>query len=332
MKKLVKVLDIDFRVMMVDDEPVPLPHDKFSVRQVNSVWHGGKYYLFGDIVQWNNPHHPASYGSNIGVYSSPDGRKWTYHGLVLTGGRKGQWDYGGVATPTACRFRGKFYVVYSGRAQKDGTSERFLGLAMAEEPLGPFRKLPDPIFRDGCAEGKARFDDPCLVTRPGDNRLHLYYRHLDLDQRVDGHSTYTTRLRTTTDPKHEWSKDTVVLRPDVENGYWMLETVDVKWINGQFVLLVLDNFRDAQMWVSVDGAHFERCRLNNIEDQVEFVRDKVKLSDQLPFTAHIPGLLLDGKGECHFMNATHVNDSKGHYTQWIYRIRCNGGNATRKRL
>ena len=310
--------DIDFRVTMLDDDPEPLPTGKFSVRQVNSVWHDGKYYLYVDIVRWDNPNHPASYGSDIGVYSSPDGRQWRYHGLILTGGNKGQWDYGGVATPTACRFRGKFYVVYSGRAQKNYASERFLGLAVADKPLGPFRKLAEPIFRHEESPG-ARLDDPCLETRPGDDKLYLYYR---------GPGSKMICLRTSTDPEHEWSKDTVVVRPDVKKGFWMLETVDVKWINGQFVLLVLDNSRNAQMWVSVDGVHFKRCRLKNLEDHVDFVRDKVKLTERLPFTAHIPGFLLDGKGQCHFVNAAHVNDSEGHYTQWIYRVKCTGGVAT----
>ena len=309
--------NIDFRVKMLDAdaEAVPLPTDGFSVRQMNSLWHDGKYYVYGDVIGWTNPKHPDSYGSTIGVFCSPDGRKWTYHGEVLKGGGQGKWDYGGVATPGICELGGKFYLAYSGRQNKDGTGERFLGLAVATEPLGPFRKLPKPIFPlEGYPNAQPCFDDPCMVTHPEEQKVYLYYRYARRPEGdIKAAGDYTIRLRTSTDPEQSWSEPKIVLRPTRT----VVETIEAKWIDGQFVLVVLDYAPGAAMYVSTDGVHYQRCRLKNFSNHVRFTRPSV--------CTHLPGLLVDGQGKCRFMNTAGLTDSKNHFTQWIYRVECTGG-------
>ena len=306
--------DVNFRVTMLDDDAVPLPTREFSVRQMNSLWHDGKYYVYADIIGWDNPHHPASYDSPTGVFSSPDGRKWTYHGLVVSAGSKGEWDHGGACCPGACKFRDKFYVAYSSIQGKNNLGKRLLGLAVAAEPLGPFRKLPGPMFPlEGYPKDDAYFADPCLVTRPGDDQLYLYYRY---SRRVKGAASgahdYTIRLRTSTDAERRWSEPKIVLRPTSNGG--VVETIEAKWIDGQFVLVVLDYAPGAAMYVSTDGVHYERCRLKNFRDHVKFTRSSV--------CTHLPGLLVDGQGKCRFMNTAGLTDSQGHFTQWIYPVQC----------
>ena len=310
--------DVGLHISLLGGDAVPLPANGFSVRQMNSQWHDGKYYVYADIIAWDNPKHPDSYGSTIGVFSSPDGRKWTYHGDVLKGGEQGKWDYGGVATPGICRFRGKFYLAYSGRQMKDGRGERFLGLAVADEPLGPFRKLPHPIFPlEGYPGAQPCFDDPCLVTRPGGDKMYLYYRYARRPEGdIKAAGDYTVRMRTTTDPEKSWSEDTIILRP---GGTAVLETVDAKWIDGQFVLVVLDYSPLAAMYVSTDGVHYQRCRRKNFRDHVPYTRSS-------PCT-NLPGLLVDGEGKCRFINTAGVTDSKGHFTQWIYPVECTSDSA-----
>ena len=210
-----------FRIAQLPGDPVPLPADGYSVRQINGLWHDGVYYVYADVIGWDNPAHPASYGSSIGAYSSPDGRKWKYHGLVVSGGEKGTWDYGGVATqPGAVKFKDKFYVAYSGRAKKNGRGARYLGLAVSSSPLGPFTKIPSPkipspIFpAEGHAGKPPCYDDPCLVTHPDGDKLYLYYRHanwIDPTANTSGAENYSIRLRTTEDPEQGWSESTIVV-------------------------------------------------------------------------------------------------------------------------
>lgn len=310
--------DTSFRVSMLEGEAVPLPTDRFSVRQVNSLWHDGKYYIYADVIGWDNPKHPASYGSSIGVYSSPDGRQWAYHGIVVAPGAEGKWDFGGVATPGAIKHRGKFYVFYSGREKKNGLGDRLLGLAVAEKPTGPFRKLTEPIFPlEGHPQDGPCFDDPCLAARPGDDKVYLYYRYARWRNRKPEAYDYSIRLRTSTDPEKSWSDSKIVVGP--EAGGNVVETIDAKWINGQFVLVVLDYRPGAAMYVSTDGETFRRCKKKSFSDHVTFTRSS-------PCT-HLPGLLTDDQGRCRFMNTAGVTDDQGHFTQWIYPIECTGGPA-----
>ncbi|HJN15730.1 MAG TPA: exo-alpha-sialidase [Armatimonadota bacterium] len=306
----------DLTIAMLDAQPVPLPTQEFSVRQVNALWHDGKHYIYADIIPWANPKHPDSYGSSIGAFSSPDGRQWSYHGEVVAAGSEGEWDYGGVATPGACTLGGRFYVAYSGREKKDGRGRRFLGLAVADTPLGPFRKAGPPIFPlDGHPQDTPCFDDPCLVVGPG-GKLHLYYRYARWRGGTGGACDYTIRLRTSEDAGRTWPEPTVILRPENPDG--VLETIEAKYLHGRFVLFVLDyvDGANAAMYVSRDGVAFERCAQRCVED-----------GDGMAFgmgsvCTRLPGLIPDGDGECGLMNAAGVIDEAGHFTQWIYRIRC----------
>ena len=59
-------------------------------------------YAYADIVRWDDPFYPISYSSEVGVFSSPDGRTgWVYHGIVVSKGPPGSWDGAGIASPGA---------------------------------------------------------------------------------------------------------------------------------------------------------------------------------------------------------------------------------------
>jgi len=299
----------DFRITQLPGDAVPLPTDGFSVRQMNSLWHDGTYYVYADVIDWTNPKHPDSYGSSIGAYSSPDGVSWTYHGEILSGGKKGEWDRGGVATPGAAKFQDKFYLAYSGRQLANGSGERCIGLAVAGTPLGPFTKMPPIASQTGYPNSQPCFDDPQLVTRPGDDKMYMYYRYA---RRPDGSSTgaydYTIRLKMTTDPAHGWSDPRIILKPHPD-GIDKIETVDAKWIDGQFVMMVLEYRVGQCLHVSADGEKYHRCTLPNFGNHVSLYRPNP--------AASLSGLLVDGEGKLRFVNTVGFTDSKRHYTQWI---------------
>ena len=41
-----------FRIAQLPGDPVPLPTDGFSVRQINGLWHDGTYYVYADVIGW----------------------------------------------------------------------------------------------------------------------------------------------------------------------------------------------------------------------------------------------------------------------------------------
>jgi hypothetical protein len=75
-----------------------------QVRKIEAIFYppDGKTYAYVDIVNFTDVYYPDSYSSEVGVYSSADGRTgWVYHGIVIPRGASGGWDGGGIASPGA---------------------------------------------------------------------------------------------------------------------------------------------------------------------------------------------------------------------------------------
>ena len=166
--------------------PVLAPTLDFAVRALDViVWPGdNRTYVYTDVVAYDNPACPGSFGSDIGVYSSADGAaNWTYHGLVVRKNSSSA-DAGGVATPSAlARDDGTVFVYFAAEACSDescgdGNGPRGIGMARADHPLGPFeRDLPPvaaapPDWRRPAGPGGI-FDDSQTVAYDG--LFHLFF-------------------------------------------------------------------------------------------------------------------------------------------------------------
>ncbi len=141
------------------------------------------------------------------------------------------------------------------------------------------------------------------------NSFYRYANWIDPTANISGAENYSIRLRTTEDPEQEWTESKVILPTKVDGR---VETVDVQYLDGQFVMIVLDYSPGAAVYVSADGVHYERCRSKNLRDHLP------RLYRPNP-TANLSGMLVDGEGKLRFINTVGFTDSKGHYTQWIYR-------------
>jgi len=75
-----------------------LPTHGFGVRKVEFVYYpnDGKTYAFADVIPYNDTEYPESFGSEVGAFSSPNGKTgWVYHGIVIHRGKLGAWDGAG---------------------------------------------------------------------------------------------------------------------------------------------------------------------------------------------------------------------------------------------
>lgn len=166
--------------------PVLAPTLEFAARALDViVWPGdNRTYVYADIVGYDNPNCPASFGSDIGAYSSADGiSDWTYHGIVVHKNSSSA-DAGGVATPSAlAREDGTVFVYFAAEACSDvacgdGDGPRGIGQASASHPLGPFeRDLPPvaaapPDWQRPSGPGGI-FDDSQTVAYDG--LFHLFF-------------------------------------------------------------------------------------------------------------------------------------------------------------
>jgi len=114
------------------------------------VWKG-KYYLyyqcFGD-AEGNTKRNPV----RVSSADSPDGPWTAYDEIVIPKGKEGEWDHFCIHDPYALVRDGKIWLYY--KSDLDGSSHhdflRMHGLAIADNPLGPFVKhARNPIMNSG---------------------------------------------------------------------------------------------------------------------------------------------------------------------------------------
>jgi len=68
---------------------------------------------------------------------------WTPHSkIVIPNGAKGQWDQYSIHDPYPLVYKGKIYLYYKSDCDGDPRLVRMQGLAIADHPLGPFKKHP----------------------------------------------------------------------------------------------------------------------------------------------------------------------------------------------
>ncbi len=297
--------DPSFQIRVTDDPPVRFPVNRFSVRQTAAIYFAGRHYAYCDVVPWDNPRHPNSYNTSIHAYSSDDGLHWRYEREVLPKGKPGEWDHGGVATPSACVAGGKILLAYSGRQRADGGGERSLGLAEASHPLSPFEKKRAPMLK---AQG--HLDDPQLVTWPGDDaHVLLYFRW------AAGANDYRIQLAESKDAGKTWSDPVTVLQS--HDAIRAMETVDAKWIDGQLILAQIEHFHKGPhkvaLYASLDGRSFVPCRK-------KYINDYLKLPMQFAFGPNL-AFIPEADGRIGKIALAGFTDAAGHYTQFVYRLR-----------
>ncbi len=98
-------------------------------------------------------------------FTSKDLRSWTKEGYCYRGSA---WAENCFWAPEVYSYRGKYYLLYTGRWKANHSLR--LGLAVANSPPGPFEDLaPAPFFdlNYACIDGTLFFDD--------DGKVYLYY-------------------------------------------------------------------------------------------------------------------------------------------------------------
>ena len=211
-----------------------LPIANFSACKLEAVYYppDGKTYAYADVVDFNDPYYPASYSSEVGVFSSPDGRtRWEYHGIVIPRGKNGSWDGGGIASPgAAVADDGTVVVGYSAERSPSGGANRGIGIAIAPHPLGPFAKQTTPLASptELCG-GTGRCDDVIMQSWPGDaakrGGIHIYHS-------VKGSSDANNngiRHRVSTDGGKTWGRSELVLTTGLQPGTDPAESIAGKY-------------------------------------------------------------------------------------------------------
>ena len=131
--------------------------------------------------------------SEVWYATSSDGYHWAEQGPAVVPGAPGSYDDRSVFTPEILAHDGRYYLVYQVvKAPYLRRTKNQIGMAIADDPAGPFIKLDTPILApedtgiwDGEEDNrfavtkKGTFDshkvhDPCLMVYKG--QFWLYYK------------------------------------------------------------------------------------------------------------------------------------------------------------
>lgn len=138
----------------------------------------GKYYLYYQAFLEASGTRGDYCPVGLAYADSPDG-PWTHvDEVVIPTGEEGEWDQFAIQAPTPLIHDGKVYLYYKAAFNRPGTVWSCIGLAIADDPLGPFEKHPlNPVQNSGheiCffpfKEGLAS-----LVIRDGNEHFTIQY-------------------------------------------------------------------------------------------------------------------------------------------------------------
>ncbi len=110
----------------------------------------GKYYLyyqaFVEVSGLKGDYCPIG----MAYSDSPEGPWTVVNKEVLPTGSKGAWDQFAVQDPTPLVHKGKIYMYYKSAFNRPGTVWSGIGLAIAENPMGPFKRHAlNPVQNSG---------------------------------------------------------------------------------------------------------------------------------------------------------------------------------------
>ncbi|RMG03916.1 MAG: glycoside hydrolase, partial [Planctomycetota bacterium] len=113
------------------------------------VWKG-KYYLYFQAFMEASGTRGDDCPVSVAYADSPDG-PWTLtNKIVIPNGAPGEWDQYSIHDPYPLVYKGKIYLYYKSDFDGDPRLVRMHGLAIADDPLGPFHKHPlNPIMNSG---------------------------------------------------------------------------------------------------------------------------------------------------------------------------------------
>ncbi len=110
----------------------------------------GRYYLYYQGFMEASGKRGDDCPVTVAYADSPDG-PWTPHGeIVIPNGPSGSWDQYSIHDPYPLVYKDKIYLYYKSDFDENPHKVRMQGLAIADNPLGPFKKHGlNPVITSG---------------------------------------------------------------------------------------------------------------------------------------------------------------------------------------
>ena len=155
------------------------PHPGWrSVSTADILEWEGRYYLYYQAFRVD----PSTRGDDCPVAvshaDSPDGPWTPTHEVVIPNGAEDEWDGYSIHDPYPLVYKGKIYLYYKSDFDGDPHWVRMQGLAIADQPLGPFEKHPlNPVINSGHETTLFPFKEgiAALASRDGNEHFTIQY-------------------------------------------------------------------------------------------------------------------------------------------------------------
>ncbi|NQV35884.1 MAG: family 43 glycosylhydrolase [Phycisphaeraceae bacterium] len=136
------------------------------------VWKG-KYYLYYQGFMEASGLRGDDCPVAVSYADSPDGPWTAHHKIVIPNGASGEWDQYSIHDPYPLVYNGKIYLYYKSDFDGDPRLVRMQGLAMADHPLGPFKKHSlNPVINSGHETTLFPFKSGIAALVHGDGNEH----------------------------------------------------------------------------------------------------------------------------------------------------------------
>ncbi|NMH88686.1 glycoside hydrolase family 117 protein [Flavivirga algicola] len=149
-----------------------------SVTTCDILVYKGKYYLyyqgFMEASGLKGDYCPVA----VSYADSPNGPWIPYDKVVVENGKKGEWDQYTIHDPHPFVYKDKIYLYYKSDFDGNPNLVRMTGLAIADNPLGPFKKHPlNPVINSGHETTMFPFKEgmAALVIKDGNEHFTIQY-------------------------------------------------------------------------------------------------------------------------------------------------------------
>ncbi|MEM9983941.1 MAG: family 43 glycosylhydrolase [Bacteroidota bacterium] len=149
-----------------------------SVSTTDILQWEGKYYLYYQGFMEASGKRGDDCPVSVSYSDSPNGPWTPTHEIVIPNGPEGAWDQFSIHDPYPLVYKGKIYLYYKSDFDGDPQLIRMQGLAIADHPLGPFKKHPaNPVITSGHETTLFPFKEgiAALVIRDGNEHNTIQY-------------------------------------------------------------------------------------------------------------------------------------------------------------
>lgn len=143
------------------------------------VWKG-KYYLYYQAFSETSGKRGDDCPVTMSYADSPNGPWTSVNKVVIENGKPGEWDQYSIHDPQPLVYKGKIYMYYKSdyNGKENGGLIRSQGLAIADNPMGPFKKYElNPVISSGHETQYFRFKEgiASIMAKDGHENNTIQY-------------------------------------------------------------------------------------------------------------------------------------------------------------